>query len=194
MGPPPLPKGSYSPLGSRKSPVFSLSFSLPVLPADQLSCRPLIHQISLTGFNDRHWRTKMSFQDIRNGGGRPASSSRSSTQSPSQAVAAGIFQINTAISAFRRLVEAIGTSKDTPDHRQKLSVFLLPCELWGFMNCCGRLMVVLFKICWWCRHNTRQRILQLVKDTSAKLKSLSDSDHAADVSVIPFYLFVELLF
>ncbi|XP_057530821.1 syntaxin-22-like [Amaranthus tricolor] len=93
----------------------------------------------------------MSFQDIRNGGGRPASSSRSSTQSPSQAVAAGIFQINTAISAFRRLVEAIGTSKDTPDHRQKL-------------------------------HNTRQRILQLVKDTSAKLKSLSDSDHAADVS------------
>uniref|UniRef100_A0A803LR92 t-SNARE coiled-coil homology domain-containing protein n=1 Tax=Chenopodium quinoa TaxID=63459 RepID=A0A803LR92_CHEQI len=93
----------------------------------------------------------MSFQDIRNGGGRPTSSSRSSAQSPSQAVAAGIFQINTAVSSFRRLVDAIGTSKDTPDHRQKL-------------------------------HTTRQRILQLVKDTSAKLKALSDSDHSANVT------------
>ncbi|KMT07835.1 hypothetical protein BVRB_6g146470 [Beta vulgaris subsp. vulgaris] len=93
----------------------------------------------------------MSFQDIRNGGGRPTSSSRSMSQTPSQSVAAGIFQINTAVSAFRRLVDALGTSKDTPSHRQKL-------------------------------HDTRQRVLQLVKDTSAKLKSLSDSDHASDVS------------
>lgn len=67
----------------------------------------------------------MSFQDIQNGG-RPASSSKSTvSKSPSQAVAAGIFQISTAVSAFRRLVDAIGTAKDTLDHRQKLFVFSL---------------------------------------------------------------------
>uniref|UniRef100_A0A5B7BAA8 Putative syntaxin-22 n=1 Tax=Davidia involucrata TaxID=16924 RepID=A0A5B7BAA8_DAVIN len=90
----------------------------------------------------------MSFQDLQNGGARSSSSSsvgRPSSQTPSQAVAAGIFQINTAVAGFRRLVDAIGTSKDTPDHRLKL-------------------------------HNTRQRILQLVKETSAKLKSLGESD------------------
>ncbi|GAB4848603.1 hypothetical protein Ancab_003309 [Ancistrocladus abbreviatus] len=92
----------------------------------------------------------MSFQDVQNGGGRSASA-RVVSQSPSQAVAAGIFQINTAVAAFRRLVDAIGTSKDTPEHRQKL-------------------------------HNTRQRILQLVKDTSAKLKAVSESDHSANVT------------
>ncbi|PKI54214.1 hypothetical protein CRG98_025394 [Punica granatum] len=90
----------------------------------------------------------MSFQDVQNGRGRP---SASRPQSPSQAVAAGIFQINTAVAGFRRLVDAIGTAKDTPDHRQKL-------------------------------HSSRQRILQLVKDTSAKLKSLSESDHDLDVN------------
>ncbi|KAL9241831.1 hypothetical protein vseg_015895 [Gypsophila vaccaria] len=90
----------------------------------------------------------MSFQDLQRGG-RPAT--RSTQQTPSQAVAAGIFQINTAVSAFRRLVDVVGTSKDTPDHRLKL-------------------------------HNTRQRILQLVKDTSSKLKVLSDSAQTANVS------------
>ena len=62
----------------------------------------------------------MSFQDFQ----KPSSSvgGRSQPQSPSQAVAAAIFQINTAVSAFRRLVDAIGTAKDTPLHRQKLSV------------------------------------------------------------------------
>ncbi|KAJ4729592.1 Syntaxin-22 [Melia azedarach] len=89
----------------------------------------------------------MSIQDLQNG----SRSSSSSSKSPSQAVAAGIFQINTAIAAFRRLVDAIGTAKDTLDHRQKL-------------------------------HNTRQRILQLVKDTSAKLKAVSESDRDADVN------------
>jgi hypothetical protein len=68
----------------------------------------------------------MSFQDFQSGGiGKPSSSSagpRSQSQSPSQAVAAGIFQINTAVAAFRRLVDSIGTAKDTPVHRQKLSV------------------------------------------------------------------------
>lgn len=34
------------------------------------------------------------------------------------------------------------------------------------------------------RHNTRQRILQLVKDTSAKLKSLSESDRDTHVNVM----------
>ncbi|KAF3435335.1 hypothetical protein FNV43_RR22422 [Rhamnella rubrinervis] len=91
----------------------------------------------------------MSFQDLQNAGRRNPTSSSSS--SPSQAVAAGIFQINTAVAVFRRLVDAVGTVKDTPDHRQKL-------------------------------HNARQRILQLVKDTSAKLKSLSESDRNSDVN------------
>ncbi|GLT81566.1 hypothetical protein SLE2022_000110 [Rubroshorea leprosula] len=94
----------------------------------------------------------MSFQDVQNGA-RPSSSNSvaSRTRSPSQAVAAGIFQINTAVAAFRRLVDAIGTAKDTPDHRAKL-------------------------------HSTRQGILQLVKETSAKLKSLSESDRDSDVN------------
>lgn len=67
----------------------------------------------------------MSFQDVQNGA-RPSSSNSvaSRTRSPSQAVAAGIFQINTAVAAFRRLVDAIGTAKDTPDHHTKLSLRL----------------------------------------------------------------------
>ncbi|XVE68785.1 hypothetical protein DITRI_Ditri09bG0098100 [Diplodiscus trichospermus] len=55
-------------------------------------------------------------------------------------------QINTAVSSFHRLMDAIATAKDTPDHCQKL-------------------------------HNTRQRIMQLVKKTSSKLKALSESNH-----------------
>ncbi|KAK8711015.1 hypothetical protein V6N13_146321 [Hibiscus sabdariffa] len=96
------------------------------------------------------WNTKgkpsMSFQDVPVGGARFSSSSSMPSNSPSQAVAAAIFQINTSVAAFRRLVDAIGTARDTPDHRLKL-------------------------------HNTRQRILQLVKETSVKLKALSESDH-----------------
>ncbi|KAL5581491.1 hypothetical protein UlMin_013933 [Ulmus minor] len=91
----------------------------------------------------------MSFQDLQNGA-KPRPASTSSAPYPSQAVAAAIFQINTAVAAFRRLVDAVGTAKDTPDHRHKL-------------------------------HNTRQRILQLVKETSAKLKSLSESDRDSSV-------------
>lgn len=34
-----------------------------------------------------------------------------------------------------------------------------------------------------CRHKTRVHIGQLVKDTSAKLKQASETDHHADVSV-----------
>lgn len=80
----------------------------------------------------------MSFQDVQNGA-RPASSR---SQSPSQAVAAGIFQINTAVAGFRRLVDGIGTAKDTPDHRQKLSVsasplFLSPSLSVSLLAFCG---------------------------------------------------------
>lgn len=58
--------------------------------------------------------------------------------------------------------------------------------------------VVAFKICsligcFFRSHNSRQRILQLVKETSAKLKSLSESDQATNVNVSspcsPFCLF-----
>ncbi|KAM1565341.1 hypothetical protein ACFX1Z_044172 [Malus domestica] len=90
----------------------------------------------------------MSFQDVQSGGGGRG---RKASASPPQAVAAGIFQINTAVGTFRRMVDAIGTAKDTPDHRQKL-------------------------------HNTRQRILELVKETSAKLKSLAQSDRQSNVN------------
>ena len=124
----------------------------------------------------------MSFQDFQSGGiGKPSSSSagpRSQSQSPSQAVAAGIFQINTAVAAFRRLVDSIGTAKDTPVHRQKLSVLSLslsPSLSFPFIS-----LILLFKSR---RHTTRQRILQLVKDTSAKLKTVSDSDRDASVNV-----------
>lgn len=65
-----------------------------------------------------YWDSRMSFQDIQGGAKRPGAR----VQSPSQAVAAGIFQINTAVATFRRLVDAIGTVKDTAEHRQKLSV------------------------------------------------------------------------
>ncbi|XP_021895644.1 syntaxin-22-like [Carica papaya] len=93
----------------------------------------------------------MSFQDFQNGTNPSPSSSPMPSKNPAQVVAAGIFQINTAVAAFRRLVDTIGTSKDTPDHRQKL-------------------------------HKTRQRILHLVKDTSAKLKLLTESDHGPSIS------------
>ncbi|MBA0806001.1 hypothetical protein Gohar_005478, partial [Gossypium harknessii] len=63
----------------------------------------------------------------------------------------GIFQINTAVSTFQRLVNTLGTPKDTPELRERL-------------------------------HKTRLHIGQLVKDTSAKLKQASESDHRAEVS------------
>ncbi|CAN4076061.1 unnamed protein product [Withania somnifera] len=94
----------------------------------------------------------MSFQDLESG--PSLGSGRFQThgkQDPSQAVASGIFQINTAVSTFQRLVNTLGTRKDTPELRDKL-------------------------------HKTRVHIGQLVKDTSAKLKQASETDHHADVS------------
>ncbi|KAG6782520.1 hypothetical protein POTOM_011928 [Populus tomentosa] len=95
----------------------------------------------------------MSFQDLE--AGRPLASSRreliNGKQDATQAVASGIFQINTAVSTFQRLVNTLGTPKDTPELREKL-------------------------------HRTRLHIGQLVKDTSARLKQASETDHYAGVS------------
>ncbi|KAL5568256.1 hypothetical protein UlMin_024831 [Ulmus minor] len=67
----------------------------------------------------------MSFQDLE--AGRPLQQSlrfnatQNQTQlDPSQALASGIFQINTAVSAFYRLVNSLGTPKDTFQLREKL--------------------------------------------------------------------------
>lgn len=94
----------------------------------------------------------MSFQDLESGR-QPLGRSNlvNSKQDPTQAVAAGVFQINTAVSTFQRLVNTLGTPKDTPELREKL-------------------------------HKTRVHIGQLVKDTSAKLKQASETDHRAEVN------------
>lgn len=77
----------------------------------------------------------MSFQDLEAGVRVPPQNpfnaakrkqqqqSQSQSQDPSQAVAAAIFQINTAVSSFYRLVNSLGTPKDTLDLRDKLWVF-----------------------------------------------------------------------
>ncbi|CAD6232241.1 unnamed protein product [Miscanthus lutarioriparius] len=78
----------------------------------------------------------------------------------SQAVASGVFQINTAVATFQRLVNTLGTPKDTPDLRDRM---------------CVRRPAYL-------RHKTRQHITQLVKDTSDKLKQASEADHRVEVS------------
>ncbi|XP_052881565.1 syntaxin-22-like [Gossypium arboreum] len=94
----------------------------------------------------------MSFRDLE--AGRPLVSRQNlinGKQDATQAVASGIFQINTAVSTFQRLVNTLGTPKDTPELREKL-------------------------------HKTRLHIGQLVKDTSAKLKQASETDHSAGIS------------
>ncbi|KAK3026683.1 hypothetical protein RJ639_041530 [Escallonia herrerae] len=94
----------------------------------------------------------MSFQDLESGrAAGPRRGYANGKQDPTQAVASGIFQINTAVSTFQRLVNTLGTPKDTPELRDKL-------------------------------HKTRLFIGQLVKDTSAKLKQASETDHHAEVS------------
>ncbi|ESQ55646.1 hypothetical protein EUTSA_v10025956mg [Eutrema salsugineum] len=96
----------------------------------------------------------MSFQDLEAGRGRSLASSRNingGRQDTTQAVASGIFQINTSVSTFQRLVNTLGTPKDTPELREKL-------------------------------HKTRLHIGQLVKDTSAKLKEASETDHQRGVN------------
>ncbi|KAL8216755.1 hypothetical protein R6Q57_023592 [Mikania cordata] len=68
----------------------------------------------------------MSFQDLE--AGRPLNTRLGGVgytngfkkQDPTQAIASGIFQINTAVSTFQRLVNTLGTPKDTPELRDKL--------------------------------------------------------------------------
>jgi syntaxin 7 len=70
----------------------------------------------------------MSFQDLeagnarglprRGGGGRAGAAAAGA--GASQAVASGVFQINTAVSTFQRLVNTLGTPKDTPDLRERM--------------------------------------------------------------------------
>ncbi|XP_050222949.1 syntaxin-22-like [Mercurialis annua] len=63
-------------------------------------------------------QTRMSFQDLE--AGRPFLKSQQQPKDSSQLVAAGIFQINTAIYSFNRLVSSLGTPKDTIEFREKL--------------------------------------------------------------------------
>lgn len=58
----------------------------------------------------------MSFLDVEAGGLPPGRRQQDSTQ----ALASGVFQINTAVSTFKRLVGSLGTAKDTPALREKL--------------------------------------------------------------------------
>lgn len=63
----------------------------------------------------------MSFEDVE--AGRPLAGRRdlvNGRQDSTQAVAAGVFQINTAVATFQRLVNTLGTPKDTPELREKL--------------------------------------------------------------------------
>lgn len=64
----------------------------------------------------------MSFADLESG--RPLGGGRrgpgGARQDPTQAVAAGVFQITTNVATFQRLVNSLGTAKDTPELREKL--------------------------------------------------------------------------
>ncbi|KAF5450667.1 hypothetical protein F2P56_030997 [Juglans regia] len=53
-------------------------------------------------------------------GGPPRHQQLQQQQDPSQALASGIFQINTAVSSFSRLVNSLGTPKDTLELRDRL--------------------------------------------------------------------------
>ncbi|RRT79713.1 hypothetical protein B296_00007693 [Ensete ventricosum] len=67
----------------------------------------------------------MSFQDLESG--RPLTGRRDPSngrQDPTQAIVAGLFQITTAVRNFERLVNTIGTPKDTPELREKLYLAL----------------------------------------------------------------------
>ena len=59
---------------------------------------------------------EMSFQDLEAG----RKLIKGNKEGGTQAVASGIFEINTAVSTFQRLVNTLGTPKDTLDLRHKL--------------------------------------------------------------------------
>ncbi|GLJ11919.1 hypothetical protein SUGI_0180220 [Cryptomeria japonica] len=63
----------------------------------------------------------MSFQDLEAGRLLPIrKEAANGKQDFSQAVAAGVFQVNTAVSTFQRLANTLGTPKDSPELREKL--------------------------------------------------------------------------
>ncbi|CAD6232235.1 unnamed protein product [Miscanthus lutarioriparius] len=76
----------------------------------------------------------MSFQDLEAGhvrgaplgggrrNGRGAAGEGVAGAGASQAVASGVFQINTAVATFQRLVNTLGTPKDTPDLRDRIYI------------------------------------------------------------------------
>ncbi|XP_019089337.1 PREDICTED: syntaxin-23-like [Camelina sativa] len=97
-------------------------------------------------FKDLEAERKTSFASLMSfksgvGGGR---------QDKIQDVAAGVFKINSVVSMFHHLVNTLGTSKDTPELRDKLRKTILHIE-------------------------------QLVKDTSTKLKEVSETDQQRGV-------------
>ncbi|OVA02880.1 Target SNARE coiled-coil domain [Macleaya cordata] len=95
----------------------------------------------------------MSFQDLESGRTLPSRRDYiNGKQDPTQAVASGVFQINTAVSTFQRLFSTSLTTYSDGTGVAKV----------------GR--------------KTRLHIGQLVKDTSAKLKQASDTDQHTEVS------------
>ncbi|KAK4769542.1 hypothetical protein SAY86_027692 [Trapa natans] len=63
----------------------------------------------------------MSFQDLESGRGLVVRRELiNGKQDATHAVASGIFQINTAVNTFYRLVNTLGTPKDNPELREKL--------------------------------------------------------------------------
>lgn len=91
----------------------------------------------------------MSFEDLE--AGMHEKVRVNGDRNPTQAVLSGMFQINTHVNTFEKLISTLGTPKDTPSQRDKL-------------------------------HKTRLYILQLVNDTSDKLKQISEEDHTSEVS------------
>ncbi|KAL6626498.1 hypothetical protein ACP70R_030224 [Stipagrostis hirtigluma subsp. patula] len=65
----------------------------------------------------------MSFQDLEaghGGGRRNGRAAGAGGGGASQAVATGVFKINTAVGTYQRLVNTLGTPKDTPDLRDRI--------------------------------------------------------------------------
>jgi syntaxin 7 len=68
----------------------------------------------------------MSFQDVEVGMGltwmkqKEKDNNKNNNSSSSQALAAGVFKINTAVKSYVRLVNSLGTPKDTLELREKL--------------------------------------------------------------------------
>lgn len=115
---------------SNASLPYTKSDSTSDLPKSVIILTPLsyvFHRLFATLQTKKAEKRAMSFQDLQS---KP--SDRLPKPTGNASVAAGIFQINTAVAGFRRLVDAIGTAKDTPDLRQKLSAALpLPLPLYS---------------------------------------------------------------